>query len=56
MLTAELNTVVVIEWNAMGYVILQTDELIVSTGLKTWMDILRRFYKKAIPINNYSGQ
>lgn len=54
MQTAELNTVV-IEWNAMGYVILQTDELIVSAGLKIWMDILRGFYKKATPINNYSG-
>lgn len=39
----------------MGYVIPQTDELIVSAGLKIWMDILRGFYKKAVPINNYSG-
>lgn len=40
----------------MGYVILQTDELIASAGLKTWMGILRGFYKKALPINNYSGR
>lgn len=40
----------------MGYAILQTDELIVSAGLKIWMDILRGFYKKTIPINNYSGR